>query len=162
MNRQLQLTPNKTLFEYDDSIGEDNNIIYHPGYIRIDEIPYYQQFRWETINTNTTVINNICRQLYQTIHDRNYQWIYQGDLEYRHHSDIMTKILSRLKCIYDDYNEYIPFSNLNLRYTWDGEEYQTNLANYIINYFVTAIGENETIKIFAKHFGNIISYLFNQ
>ena len=161
MARQFQLTPNHTLFEYEDGICYDNKITYHPGLIRIDEIYLYHQFLYETINTNTRIITNICNQLFQTIHDRNYQWIH-GDLNYHYHSIIMNKIISRLRCIADEYNGYIHFANHNLRFNWDGEEYQANLANYIINEFVDAIVENDTIILFAKHFGNIVGYLFNQ
>ena len=68
----LQLTPNHTVFEYDDSLGGDN-IPYHPGYIRIDEIDLYQQFQYETINVNHTIINNICEQLFDVIHNGGYE-----------------------------------------------------------------------------------------
>lgn len=158
---QLELTPNQTLFEYDDSIDTDNLIVYHPEYIRIDEIDLYQQFLYETIDVNQQQdVNQLCNQLYQTIHDINFRWITNGDLGYNYPSIIMSKIISRLRCISDDYNGYIYFANLHLRGNWDSDEYQTNLANYIINEFIRVIGENQTIILFAKHFGNIIRYLF--
>ena len=162
MNQQLQLTQNRTVFEYDDAIGNNNLIVYHPGYVRIDEIDLYQQFTYETLDVNHNIINALCSQLFQIIHNRNFQWIINGNLDFPNQSIIMIKIISRLKCIADEYNEYNAFENLHLRYTMDSEEYQSNLANYIINTFISAIGLNQTIILFAKHFGNIIGYLFNQ
>ena len=159
--RQFRLTPNKTLFEYDDGIGDNNLIVYHPGYIRITEIDLFVQFANRTINVTHSTITNLCQQLYQTIHNRNYEWIIDGDFNYHNPSPIMTKIIGRLKCIADEFNEYIPYYNLRLRNAWDGEEYQSNLAMYILNTFISVIGEQETITLFAKHFGNIIGYLFN-
>ena len=157
---QLELTPNQTLFEYDDSIGTDNLIVYHPGYLRIDEIDLYQQFLYETIDVNLQEVNQLCYILRHTIHDINFQWIINGNLDYNYPSIIMSKIISRLRCISDDYNGYIYFAKLHLRGNWDSDEYQTNLANYIINEFIQVFGENQTIIIFAKYFGNIIRYLF--
>ena len=162
MIRQFRLTDNKTVFEYDDGIGNNNLIVYHPGYIRITEIDLYIRYTGQALNVNTQIVSNICQQLYQTIHDRNYRWIINGDFNYHHPLPIMTKIIGRLKCIADDFNEYIPYYNLRLRNVWDGEEYQSNLAMYILNTFIGTIGEQETITLFVKHFGNIIGYLFNQ
>ena len=161
MIRQFRLTPDKTVFEYEDEIGTDNLIVYHPGFIRINEIEYYQQFLYETIDADFNDINNTMFNLFNTIHDINFRWV-RGDLELHHHSIIMFKIISRLKCIADEYNGYYYFANLNLRGGWDGEEYQTNLAHYIINTFIDAIGLNQTIILFAKHFGNIIENLYHE
>ena len=158
----IQLTPNRTVFEYDDGIGVDNLIVYHQGYIRISEIDLYQEYSNENLEVNTAIINNLCNQLYQTIHDRHYEWIIHGDYDLPNQSPIMSKIIGRLRCIADDYNEYNNFVNLHLRFDWDGDEYQSNLANYIINKFISTIGLNQTEILFAKYFGNIIRYLFNQ
>lgn len=158
----FRLTPNKTVFEYDDGLGNDNLLVYHPDYIKISEINLYQQYANENIEINRRIILELCQQLYDTIHNQNFEWIINGDINSPAQSAIMTTILSRLKCIYDDYNEYNVFENLNLRFNWDGEEYQAYLANYIINKFISTIGLNQTITLFVKHFGDIISYLFNQ
>ena len=157
----LRLTDNRTVFEYDDGLGEDNLLAYHPGYIRIDEIDLYRQYANDNIEINTRIIHELCQQLYETIHDGNYQWIINGDYSEPRQSDIMTAILGRLRCIHDDYNGYIDLANLNLRYNWEGEEYQRNLANYIINKFNSTIGFNQTITLFTRYFGNMISYLFD-
>ena len=158
----IQLTPNQTVFEYDDGIGVNNLIVYHSGYIRIDEIDLYQEYANQILEINTEIINHLCNQLRNTIHDRNYQWIINGDYSLPIQSTIMSKIIGRLRCISDDYNEFNYFDNLHLRFDWDSEEYQTYLAYYIINKFISTIGLNQTIILFAKYFGDIIRYLFNQ
>ena len=162
MAHPFRLTPNQTVFEYDDGLGNDNHIVYHPGYIRIAEINLYRQYATETLEVNNRIILELCNQLYDTIHDGNFDWIRHGDISLPNQSIIMTTIIGRLKCIYDDYNGYRQFENLNLRFTWDGEVYQSNLANYIINKFISTIGINQTLILFAKHFGDIVRYLFNQ
>ena len=158
----IQLTLNQTVFEYDDGIGVNNLIVYHSGYIRIDEIDLYQEYANENLEINTAIINHLCNQLRNTIHDRNYQWIIHGDYSLPIQSNIMSKIIGRLRCISDDYNEFNYFDNLHLRFDWDSEEYQTYLAYYIINKFISTIGLNQTIILFAKYFGNNIHYLFYQ
>ena len=158
----IQLTPNQTVFEYDDGIGVNNLIVYHPGYIRIDEIDLYREYANQILEINTAIINHLCNQLRNTIHDRNYQWIINGDYSLPIQSNIMSKIIGRLRCISDDYNEFNYFDNLHLRFDWDSEEYQTYLAYYIINKFISTIGLNQTIILFARYFGDIIRYLFYQ
>ena len=158
----IQLTPNQTVFEYDDGIGVNNLIVYHPGYIRIDEIDLYREYANQILEINTAIINHLCNQLRNTIHDRNYQWIINGDYSLPIQSNIMSKIIGRLRCISDDYNEFNYFDNLHLRFDWDSEEYQTYLAYYIINKFISTIGLNQTIILFTKYFGDIIRYLFYQ
>ena len=162
MAHQFRLTPNQTVFEYDDGIGPNMLITHHPGLIRIDEIDLYRQYANETLEVNTVIISNLLSQLYDTIHDGNFDWIRHGDISLPGQSLIMSTIIGRLECIADDYNEYTQFENLNLRFSWDGEEYQRNLAYYILNKFISTIGLTQTTILFAKHFGNIVGYLFNQ
>ena len=158
----FRLTENRTVFEYDDGLGDNNILVYHPGYIRITEIDLYQQYANDEVEVNNRIISNLCNHLNETIHNGSYHWIIDGDYSTPQQSAIMTVIMGRLKCIYDDYNGYNGFANLHLRYDWDGEEYQSNLANYIVNKFISSIGYNQTITLFTRYFGDIIRYLFNQ
>ena len=165
----LQLTPNQTVFEYDDSL-DGPNIPYHPGYIRIDEIDLYQQFQYETIDVNHAIINNICERLFDVIHNGRYEWI-NHESYLNHNSIILTKIISRLKCVTNEYNDYDNFivylyqtTRTNVisqdRRYMDDEEYQLRLSEFIINVFINTISYNDTIKLFAKHYGDIVNYLF--
>ena len=163
----LQLTNNQTVFEYNDSLT-DENIPHHPGFIRIDEIDLYQQYQWETINTDIILIDGLCQILYIFIHNQQFNWIDQQTFPT---TNILTKIINRLKCITNDYNEYYNFYDMlkattpeqdityDRRYMND-EEYQLRLSYFIIGQFIFAFGEDETSKIFAKHYGDIVNYLF--
>ena len=158
----LQLTPNHTVFEYDDFLTGDN-IPYHPGLIRIDEIELYVQYQYETINVNMEIVNILCEHLFDIIHNGDYSWVpNQPYLPYG--QPILTKIISRLKCITNDYNNYDDYVilaiNGQVRGYVDDEEYQSRLSYYIINTFIGTIGLNETLKLFAKHYGDIVNYLF--
>ena len=76
-------------------------------------------------------------------------------------------------CIYAKIEKLIPTNIRNLpdglqrntyvftdsRYV-DEEEYQLRLARYIINTFIREIGEVDTAKILAKHWGDIVHFLF--
>ena len=158
----LQLTPNHTVFEYDDSLNGDN-IPYHPGYIRIDEIDLYVQYQYETINVNIRIIETLCEQLFDIIHNGDYSWVAnQPYLPYG--QTILSKIINRMKCVTNDYNNYDDYVilaiNKQVRGYVDDEEYQLRLSVYIINTFINTIGLNETLKLFAKHYGDIVNYLF--
>ena len=157
----LRLTPNKTVFEYDDALDNNSLLVYHPGYIRINEIDLYRQYENENVEINTRIIHELCIQLYDTIHNRNFHWMRTGDINEPEPSNIMSTIIGRLKCIHEDYNEYNYLEDY-LRVTCDEEGYQELLSNYIINKFISTIGMNQTLILFAKYFGNILDYLFNQ
>ncbi len=164
---QLELTENQTVFEYADTL-DDYRIPYHPGFILISEIALYQQFRFETVITETRIIQNICDILYIDIHGGDFRWI-DYDIYTMYTEPIFATIISRLKCITNEYNEfdnfveYVQQTRATVRFNYlNDEEYQSRLSYYIIYYFITMIGENETAKIFAKHYGDIVNYLFYQ
>ncbi len=163
---QLRLTQNQTVFEYADSL-DDNRIPYHRGLIPISEIALYQQFRFENIRTNIRIIQRLCDTLYTDIHGGQFDWLSDTDFPEVTNYTIMSVIIGRLKCVTNEYNEYDNFHDYVrrtgriVRFDYmDDEEYQTRLSHYIINFFISWIGENETIKIFAKHYGDIVNYLF--
>ena len=186
-NNNIRLTQNQTVFQYDDAIDDNTNMtVYHKDYIRIAEIPLYQQYRNARIQTSRDRITEVCLTLYNIIHSREYRFINTLELVpvNRNLANIFAIILSRLQCIANEYNHYNDYFNLLLsrlpreirelpaeqrnsyvptdsRYV-DDEEYQFRLARYIINYFISVIGEVETAKIFAKHYGDIVHFLFYQ
>ena len=169
---QIQLTPNQTVFEYDDSLDGDN-IPYHPGLIRIPEIPIYLLYQNSQIRVSTERITTILVNLSAQIHGGEYDWI---DTETPQYDGIFGIIINRLACITNEYNHYeeyiqhlqdsihtpVRLANAYLHHPRfvDDEEYQLRLSHYILNTFIEEIGENETAKLFATHYGDIVNYLF--
>ena len=186
----IRLTQNQTVFQYVDSIDERTYMtVYHRDYIRIAEIGLYQQYHNVRINqTLRDRITNICLNLHDIIHNHNRDYRFIDTLQLvpvnQNRANIFAIILSRLQCIANEYNHYNDYFNFLLsrlpldiqnlpaeqrnsyvptdsRFV-DDEEYQLRLAMYIINTFIREIGEADTAKIFAKHFGDIVSFLFYQ
>ena len=187
----IRLTQNQTVFQYDDAIDERTNMtVYHRDYIRIAEINLYQQYHNVRIQTSRDRITNICSDLHYIIHnrDRDYRFLDTQQLApvNRNLTNIFAIILSRLRCIANEYNHYNDYFNFLLsrlptdiqnlpddiqrnsyvsitdsRFV-DDEVYQLRLAMYIINTFIREIGEVDTAKIFAKHYGDIVHFLFYQ
>ena len=167
----LQLTENATLFEVEPELDYNNFLIIHRGFIRIDDIALYQQFRWETVDTDIDVIRGLCDEIFDAIHDGEFRWIrYNRDLD-NYQSNIMVKIIARLQCIRNPHNEFDAFVNyVDARQFndlfWarlanvDEDEYQLMLTKYIIRKFIDNIGLKETLKLFAKHLCDIIYFLF--
>ena len=188
----IRLTQNQTVFQYDDAIDERTNMtVYHRDYIRIAEINLYQQYHNVQINQALRDrITNICLDLHYIIHDNNRDYRFLDTQQLapvnRNLTNIFAIILSRLQCIANEYNHYNDYFNFLLsrlptdiqnlpddiqrnsyvtitdsRFV-DDEVYQLRLAMYIINTFIREIGEVDTAKIFAKHFGDIVHFLFYQ
>ena len=187
-NNNIRLTQNQTVFQYDDAIDANTNMtVYHKDYIRIAEINLYQQYHNARFQTSRDRITEICLTLYNIIHNGGYRFIDTTQLVpvNQNRAIIFSIILSRLQCIANEFNHYndyfdwllsrLPTNIRNLpdglqrntyvftdsRYV-DEEEYQLRLAMYIINTFIREIGEVETAKIFAKHYGDIVHFLFYQ
>ena len=168
----IQLTPNQTVFEYDDSL-DDDDIPYHPGYIRIEEIEIYLLYQNSRIQVTTEHITTILKYLYAQIHGGEFDWVATETPQY---DGIFGIIINRLACITNDYNHYEDYiqylqdsidgpvkpSNAYLRHPnfVNDEEYQLRLSHYILNTFIDEIGEDETAILFANHYGDIVNYLF--
>ena len=169
---KLHLTEHQTVFEYDDTL-DDDKLPYHPGYIKISEIDLYQQYQQAQVRI-TFRIMTILRSLYDAIDSGHYVWIYTNPQQY---GGIFGVIMSRLACITNEYNHYEDFieylkdtteepvqvdpdAYLNDPRFVDDVEYQLRLSQFILDTFLNTIGENETAKLFAKHYGDIVNYLF--
>ena len=169
---RFPLTQNQTVFEYYDSLDGDN-IPYHPGYIKISEIDLYQQYQHAQIRISNHRIMTILVSLYAAINNGRYAWINTIPQQY---NGIFGVIMSRLACITNEYNHYEDYIEYlqnateepvqladaflrDPRFVSD-EEYQLRLSQFILNTFINTIGENETAKLFAKHYGDIVNYLF--
>ena len=187
-NNNIRLTQNQTVFQYDDAIDDNTNMtVYHKDYIRIAEIPLYQQYRNARIQTSRDRITEVCLTLYNIIHSREYRFINTLQLVpvNPNRADIFAIILNRLQYIANEFNHYDDYFNwllsrlpTNIRNLPDGLqrnsyvftdsryvdelEYQLRLARYIINTFIREIGEVDTAKILAKHWGDIVHFLFYQ
>ena len=185
-NNNIRLTQNQTVFQYDDAIDDNTNMtVYHKDYIRIAEIPLYQQYHNARFQTSRDRITEVCLTLYNIIHNGTYRFINTLQLVpvNPNRANIFAIILNRLQYIANEYNHYDDYFNwllsrlpTNIRNLPDGLqrnsyvfadsryvdelEYQLRLARYIINYFISVIGEVETAKIFAKHYGDIVHFLF--
>ena len=169
---RLPLTNNQTVFEYDDSLDEDK-LPYHPGYIKISEVDLFQQYRNAPLRINTHRIMSILVSLYAAINNGHYSWINTIPPQY---NGILGVIMSRLACITNEYNHYQDFieylqdttdAPVQLANAYlhdprfiDDEEYQLRLSQFILNTFINTFGVNDTATLFAKHYGDIVNYLF--
>ena len=82
--------------------------------------------------------------------------------EYNYYDDYFNWLLSRLPTNIRNLPDGLQRNSYvfaDSRYV-DELEYQLRLARYIINYFISVIGEVETAKILAKHYGDIVHFLF--
>ena len=93
--RQIRLTPNHTVFEYDDSLDGDD-IPYHPGYIRIEEIAEYLIFQNHRFQVSTQRITEILVNLSAQIHGGEFDWVATETPQY---DGIFGIIINRLACI---------------------------------------------------------------
>ena len=162
----------QTVFEYDDTLDE-NKIPYHPGYIKIEDVDLFQQYRNAPLHINIPRIVSLLINLYATINNGQYVWIYTIPQRY---NGIFGVIMSRLACITNEYNHYQDFieylqdttdAPVQLANAYlhdprfiDDEEYQLRLSQFILNTFINTFGVNDTATLFAKHYGDIVNYLF--
>ena len=137
---RIALTEHQTVFEYDDELNDDN-IPYHPGYIRISEIELYQQFRHARIQTSNQRLSAILVNLRNAIHSGDYSWL---DTETPQYDGMLGLIIGRLACVTNDYNDYedyiqylqntqVPQSDntyLSDRRFVDDEDYQLRLSHF--------------------------------
>ena len=168
----LSLTNHQTVFEYDDTLDEDK-LPYHPGYIKIEDVDLFQQYRNARLQRDTRHIASLLIRLYAAIHNGQFSWIYTIPQRY---NGIFGVIMSRLACITNEYNHYEDFIEylqntsdepVQLADAYqrdprfiDDEEYQIRLSQFILNTFINTFGVIDTAILFAKHYGDIVNYLF--
>ena len=165
----FNLTQNQTVFEYADELDDYGNIPYHKGLIPIAEINLYLTWVNENVRTSINIIQAICDQLFNIIHNNHrYEWV---TIQIPQLDGITALIIGRLRCVTNEYNEYDNFIRhlerttqeadirLDRRYV-DDDVYQIKLSYYIIRTFINNIGALETARLFVKHYGDIVNYLF--
>ena len=165
MIQRIQLTQNQTLFEYNRIDGSGIEYEYRPGLLSIDEIELYQNYQRKTLNRiSLAIIPELFISIYGAIHNGGYEFL-SYTYQLNRHSIIFQKVIERLCYSYNYDNGYSNFKNSRRnrnRLFVDDETYRIRLANYIVDNVINAMGEKEADILFAKHFGDIVRYLFNQ